>query len=78
MESSKRGGPPILPPHLLNVLLNREVESRADPVLLPEPASHVSFNHLYAQSIRDNMLVMSTTTRFRKKCITVVLYKPMM
>ena len=33
-----------------------------DPVILYEP-SHVSLNHLYAQSIRENMLVLSSTTR---------------
>jgi 5'-AMP-activated protein kinase regulatory beta subunit len=74
---AKCKGPPILPPHLLQVLLNKEVQDPSgDPVLLPEP-SHVSLNHLYAQSIRDNMLVLSTTTRYRKKCVTVLLYKPL-
>ena len=33
-----------------------------DPVILHEP-SHVSLHHLYAQSIRENMLVLSSTTR---------------
>lgn len=72
----KSKGPPILPPHLLQILLNKEFSDMGDPVLLPEP-SHVSLHHLYAQSIRDKMLVLSTTTRYRKKCVTVVLYKPL-
>ena len=57
------------------VLLNKEVSNMADPVLLPEP-SHVTLDHLYAQSIRDDMLVLSTTSRYRKKCVTVILYRP--
>jgi len=59
----------------LQVLLNKEVPRLNDPVLLPEP-SHVTLDHLYAQSIRDEMLVLSTTTRYRKKCVTCILYRP--
>lgn len=49
IKSSK--GPPLLPPHLLQVLLNKTTEEFKDPTLLPEP-SHVTLDHLYAQSIR--------------------------
>ena len=69
-------GPPILPPHLLSIVLNKEVTDKSDPVLLPEPTSHVMLNHLYAQSIRDQMLVMATTARYKKKCVTIVYYSP--
>ena len=72
----KNKGPPILPPHLLQILLNKEQPESADPIILPEP-SHVSLHHLYAQSIRERMLVLSSTTRFRKKCVTSVFYKPL-
>ncbi len=76
MTSAKNRGPPILPPHLLQVLLNKDGPSEcADPVMLPEP-SLVTLDHLYAQSIRDGMLVMSTTHRYRKKFVTMVLYRP--
>ena len=71
-------GPPILPPHLLQVLLNKEEldpRNRPDRMKLPDPTSHVMLNHLYAQSIRDNLLVLATTTRYRKKCVTIVYYK---
>ena len=74
-------GPPILPPHLLQVLLNKEelnihkINSRTDRVRLPEPTSHVMLNHLYAQSIRDNMLVLASTARYKKKSVTIVYYK---
>ena len=77
----KEKGPPILPPHLLQVLLNKEelsihkINSRVERVRLPEPSSHVMLNHLYAQSIRDNLLVLASTARYKKKCVTIVYYK---
>lgn len=43
--------PPALPPHLLNVILNKEVIDVNEPSLLQEP-HHVSLNHLYALSIK--------------------------
>ena len=75
-HSTTTSGPPILPPHLLSIVLNKEVTDKSDPVLLPEPTSHVMLNHLYAQSIRDQMLVMATTARYKKKCVTIVYYSP--
>lgn len=75
-NSSSSSGPPILPPHLLNNLLNKEFSVANDPVHLPEPSSHVMLNHLYAQSIKDNILVMASTTRFRQKYVTIVYYRP--
>ncbi len=68
--------PPYLPPQLLTNILNKESVGNSDPNLLPEPPTHVILNHLYAQSVKDNVLVLATTTRFRKKYATVVLYKP--
>lgn len=43
--------PPALPPHLLNVNLNKGVVNVNEPSLLQEP-DHVSVNHLYALSIK--------------------------
>jgi 5'-AMP-activated protein kinase regulatory beta subunit len=34
-------------------------------------------NHLYALSIKDGVMVLSSTQRFRKKYVTTLLYKPM-
>ena len=34
-------------------------------------------NHLYALSIKDGVMVMSSTQRYRKKYVTTLLYKPM-
>lgn len=67
--------PPTLPPHLDAILLN--TKSRAlDDVCTLEPPSHVSLCHLYALSIRDGVMGLATTTRYRNKFITVVLYRP--
>jgi len=68
-------GPPILPPHLLQVILNKETSSHCEPTLLPEP-NHVMLNHLYALSIKDGVMVLSATHRYRKKYVTTLLYKP--
>jgi len=73
---SSAAGPPIVPPQLTNFVLNQEPPEHRDPVLLPELKSHVMMNHMYAQSIRDQMLVMSTTARYKKKCVTILFYTP--
>ncbi|KAL5008302.1 hypothetical protein ScPMuIL_013883 [Solemya velum] len=71
----KHSGPPILPPHLLQVILNKDTPAHYEPTLLPEP-NHVMLNHLYALSIKDGVMVLSATHRFRKKYVTTLLYKP--
>eukprot|EP00095_Tigriopus_kingsejongensis_P004761 maker-scaffold510_size151595-snap-gene-0.36 protein:Tk04761 transcript:maker-scaffold510_size151595-snap-gene-0.36-mRNA-1 annotation:"5 -amp-activated protein kinase subunit beta-1" len=71
-----RSGPPILPPHLLQVILNKDTPLSCEPTLLPEP-NHVMLNHLYALSIKDGVMVLSSTQRFKKKYVTTLLYKPM-
>lgn len=71
----KTSGPPILPPHLLQVILNKDTPMSCEPTLLPEP-NHVMLNHLYALSIKDGVMVLSATHRYRKKYVTTLLYKP--
>ncbi|XP_065303689.1 5'-AMP-activated protein kinase subunit beta-2 [Dermacentor albipictus] len=71
----KATGPPVLPPHLLQVILNKDTPLRCEPTLLPEP-NHVMLNHLYALSIKDGVMVLSATHRYRKKYVTTLLYKP--
>lgn len=44
-------GPPVLPPHLLQVILNNPMTNFGEPTLLPQP-NHVMLNHLYALSIK--------------------------
>lgn len=68
-------GPPILPPHLLQVILNNPNVNYGDSTLLPQP-NHVMLNHLYALSIKDGVMVLSCTHRYRKKYVTTLLYKP--
>ncbi|VVC26103.1 Hypothetical protein CINCED_3A018056 [Cinara cedri] len=68
-------GPPILPPHLLQVILNKDTPISLEPTILPEP-NHVMLNHLYALSIKDGVMVLSATHRYRKKFVTTLLYKP--
>merc|ERR1712212_928314 len=63
-------------PHLLQVILNKDPPLSCKPTLLPEP-NHVMLNHLYALSIKDGVMVLSTTQRFKRKYITTLLYKPM-
>lgn len=67
--------PPVLPPHLLQVILNKDTPISCDPNVLPEP-NHVMLNHLYALSIKDGVMVLSATHRYRKKYVTTLLYKP--
>lgn len=67
--------PPILPPHLLQVILNKDTPLSCEPTLLPEP-NHVMLGHLYALSIKDGVMVLSATHRYRKKYVTTLLYKP--
>ncbi len=57
-----KSGPPILPPHLLQVILNKDTPLSCEPTLLPEP-NHVMLNHLYALSIKDGVMVLSSTHR---------------
>jgi hypothetical protein len=71
----RRMQPPALPPHLGRVLLNTATVSRDDDSSLPAP-QHVELNHLYACSIRDGVMAMATTKRYREKFITTVYYKP--
>ncbi|KAI9259905.1 hypothetical protein BY458DRAFT_273273 [Sporodiniella umbellata] len=71
----KQPQPPILPPHLDKVLLNSHTLSEEDNSVLIEP-NHVTLNHLYACSIKDNVLALATTTRYRQKYVTTMYYRP--
>lgn len=74
-EFDKASHPPVLPPHLLQVILNKDTPVSCDPNVLPEP-NHVMLNHLYALSIKDGIMVLSGTHRYRKKYVTTLMYKP--
>ncbi|KAG5513182.1 hypothetical protein PMAC_001552 [Pneumocystis sp. 'macacae'] len=67
--------PPSLPPHLEKVILNSNSTMKDDQSVLPNP-NHVVLNHLAACSIRNGVLAVSVTTRFRSKYVTTILYRP--
>jgi len=67
--------PPYLPPQLLNIVLNKDTSASCEPALLPEP-HHVMLKHLYALSIRDGVMVLSSTFRYKNKFVTTCFYKP--
>lgn len=67
--------PPYLPPHLEKVILNTSNERKDDHSVLPHP-NHVVLNHLAASSIRNGVLAVSASTRYRRKYVTTILYKP--
>ncbi|KAJ1904061.1 hypothetical protein LPJ81_002720 [Coemansia sp. IMI 209127] len=73
--NSRRNDPPLLPPHLNHVLLNSTDVRSDDPSILPVP-NHVVLNHLYACSIKDNVMAVSSTSRYRGKYMTTIYYKP--
>ena len=58
--------PQTLPRYLEKVLLNHKSSAGQDPSILPIP-HHVALNHLYACSIKDGIMAIGTTTRYRKK-----------
>jgi len=67
--------PPALPPHLRHIILNREAPT-ADPLALPVP-QHVTLNHLYCTAIKDGMMVLGATQRYKEKHATIVYYSIM-
>ncbi|CAM4767925.1 unnamed protein product [Rotaria magnacalcarata] len=67
--------PPRIPPHLLNILLNQKLPANCDPDVLPEPNT-VMLRHLYALSIQNGIMILSTTIRYKQKFVTTCFYKP--
>lgn len=67
--------PPALPPHLRHIILNKPAPT-IDPQSLPTP-QYVSLNHLYCTAIKDGMMVLGSTQRYREKYFTVVFYSVM-
>lgn len=63
--------PPALPPHLRHIILNKA--QYADPLMLPPP-QRVSLQHLYATAIKDGMMVLGVTQRYKEKSFTTVFY----
>ena len=58
------------PPHT-------QVTGSADPLALPVP-QHVALNHLYCTAIKDGIMVLGATQRYKEKYQTTVFYSSMM
>ncbi|KAF0693200.1 Aste57867_15794 [Aphanomyces stellatus] len=67
--------PPPLPPHLRHIILNKAPPT-VDCRLLPVP-QHVALNHLYCTAIKDGMMVLGLTQRYKQKFVTTVYYSLM-
>lgn len=76
--------PPSLPRQLEKVILNSSPANPAlappggtvdDNSILPAP-NHVVLNHLTASAIKGGVLAVGTTTRYKRKYVTTVFYKP--
>jgi len=70
--------PPPLPPHLRHIILNtqqpNDMTLAAKAIQIPQ---HVTLNHLYCSAIKENLMVLGITQRYRGKFVTTVFYSPL-
>jgi len=84
-SSAQLPQPPALPRQLEKVILNSSPANPSngsvtgstvdDNSILPAP-NHVVLNHLTASSIKGGVLAVGTTTRYKRKYVTTVYYRP--
>lgn len=67
--------PPSLPGFLSKPILNAATLMKDDNSVLNMP-NHTVLNHLATSSIKNNVLAVSATTRYRSKYVTTIIYKP--
>ncbi|KAI1005307.1 hypothetical protein K3495_g2914 [Podosphaera aphanis] len=67
--------PPTLPGFLGKPILNVLTPIKDDNSVLTMP-NHTVLNHLATSSIKNNVLAISATTRYRRKYVTTIMYKP--
>ncbi|KAH6684422.1 5'-AMP-activated protein kinase beta subunit, interation domain-containing protein [Halenospora varia] len=67
--------PPSLPGFLGKPILNVPTPMKDDNSVLTMP-NHTVLNHLATSSIKNNVLAVSATTRYRRKYVTTIMYKP--
>ncbi|RDW83912.1 putative Snf1 kinase complex beta-subunit Gal83 [Aspergillus mulundensis] len=67
--------PPSLPLFLGKSILNGTTPVKDDSSLLNNP-NHTVLNHLATSSIKHGVLATSVTTRYKRKYVTTILYKP--
>ncbi|KAJ6151050.1 Snf1 kinase complex beta-subunit Gal83 [Penicillium chermesinum] len=67
--------PPSLPLFLGKPILNSTTPTKDDSSVLNYP-NHTVLNHLATSSIKNGVLATSVTTRYKRKYVTSILYKP--
>ncbi|KAH8689635.1 putative Snf1 kinase complex beta-subunit Gal83 [Talaromyces proteolyticus] len=67
--------PPTLPLFLGRSILNGTTPMKDDNSVLNYP-NHTVLNHLATSSIKNGVLATSVTTRYKRKYVTTILYKP--
>jgi len=67
--------PPSLPGFLGKPILNAATPMKDDNSVLNMP-NHTVLNHLATSSIKNNVLAVSGTTRYKRKYVTTIMYKP--
>ncbi|KFY42488.1 hypothetical protein V494_02384 [Pseudogymnoascus sp. VKM F-4513 (FW-928)] len=71
----KLPAPPSLPGFLGKPILNAATPVKDDNSVLNMP-NHTVLNHLATSSIKGNVLAVSATTRYKRKYVTTIMYKP--
>ncbi|KAK2069607.1 hypothetical protein P8C59_004169 [Phyllachora maydis] len=71
----KLPNPPTLPSFLGKPILNHATLIKDDNSVLNMP-NHTVLNHLMTSSIKNNILAVSGTTRYKDKYVTTIVYKP--
>ncbi|MCJ1302311.1 hypothetical protein MMC08_005114 [Hypocenomyce scalaris] len=67
--------PPSLPLFLGKSILNGTTPMKDDSSVLNMP-NHTVLNHLATSSIKSGVLATSVTTRYKRKYVTTIMYKP--
>ncbi|KAL2170095.1 hypothetical protein VTG60DRAFT_5190 [Thermothelomyces hinnuleus] len=75
LATEKLPSPPGLPGFLSKPILNAATQRKDDNSVLTQP-NHTVLNHLATSSIKNNVLAVSATTRYKSKYVTTIMYKP--
>ncbi|KAI4140712.1 MAG: hypothetical protein L6R39_005684 [Caloplaca ligustica] len=67
--------PPNIPVFLQKLILNGTTPMKDDNSVLNMP-NHTVLNHLATSSIKNHVLATSVTTRYKRKYVTTMMYKP--
>ncbi|GBG26623.1 5'-AMP-activated protein kinase subunit beta-1 [Hondaea fermentalgiana] len=69
--------PPPLPPHLRHIILNTPQTDDCLVAKSMQVPEHVTLNHLYCSAIKENLMVLGVTQRYKEKFVTTVFYSPL-